>query len=88
MYDAYVHRAHEVYGSVGTLLIFQFSPGFGTDASVPAVSLYRFWHLSSGSYFSIQGFGTRFSGDYLHFFHIGTSSALFWFPFGSISTPN
>ena len=42
--------------SVGTVLIFRFSPGFGTDASVPAVSRYRFWYLGSGSYFSIPGF--------------------------------
>ena len=74
--------------SVETVLIFQFSPGFSTEASVPVVPRYRFWYIGSGSYFSIQGFGTRFSGDYLHFSHFGTSSVLFRFHFGSISTPN
>ena len=47
----------------------------------------RFWYLSSGSYCSIPGFGTRFSGDYLHFSHFGTSSVPFRFHFGSISAP-
>ena len=50
--------------SVGTVLIFQFSPGFGTEASVPAVPRYRFWYLGSGSYFSIPGFWYKVSGDY------------------------
>ena len=31
--------------SVGTVVIFQFSPGFGTEASVPVVPLYQFWYL-------------------------------------------
>ena len=40
---------------VGTILIFQFSPGFGTEAPVPALPQYTFWYLDSGSYFSIPG---------------------------------
>ena len=77
-----------LFDSVLTVLIFQFSPNFDAEASVPAVSRYRFWYLGSGSYFSIQGFGTRFSGDDLHFSHFGASSVFFRFHFGSISTPN
>ena len=38
-----------VISSVGMVLIFQFSPGFGTEAAVPAVPRYRFWYLGSGS---------------------------------------
>ena len=38
------------------VLIFQFSPGFGTEASALAVPRYRFLYLGSGSYFSIPGF--------------------------------
>ena len=48
-----------IYNSVGTVLIFQFSPGFGTEAlvtAVPAVPRYRFWYLGSGSDFLIPGF--------------------------------
>ena len=43
--------------SVGTVLIFQFCPGFGTEALVPTVPWYRLWYLGSGSYFSVSGFG-------------------------------
>ena len=45
-----------IYISVGTVLVFQFNPGFGTEASVTAVSRYQFWYSGSGSYFSIPGF--------------------------------
>ena len=45
-----------IKSSVGTVLIFQFSPLFGTEALVPAVPRYRFWYLGSGSFFSIPGF--------------------------------
>ena len=67
------------------VLIFQFSPGFGTEASALAVPRYRFLYLGSGSYFSIPGFelSTRFSGDYLHFPHLGTSSVPFLLHFNS-----
>ena len=41
---------------VVSVLIFQFSPSFGTEALVPVVPRYRFWQLSFGSYFSIPGF--------------------------------
>ena len=35
-----------------------------------------------------QGFGTRFSGGYLHLSHFGTVSVSFRFDFTSISAPN
>ena len=48
-----------ITNSVGTVLTFQFSPGFGSEASVPAVSRYWFWYLGSGSYLSIPGFRNK-----------------------------
>ena len=39
----FVEHGKSIRSSVGTALIFQFSPGFGTEASVPAVPRYRFW---------------------------------------------
>ena len=72
--------------SVGTVLIFQFSPGFGTEASVPAVSRYQLHGTSVLVLCSrYQGFGTRFSGGYLHMSHFGTVLVTFWLHFGSIS---
>ena len=65
------------------VLIFQFSPGFGTEASVPAVPRYRFLYLGSGSS-RYQGFGTRFSGVIC----ICLFMVLLRFSFGSISAPN
>ena len=44
-----------IKSSVGTVLIFQFSPLFGTEASVPAVPRYRFYYLGSNSFSSIPG---------------------------------
>ena len=41
---------------VGMVLIFQFSPSIGTEASVSAVLWYRFWKLGSGSHLLIPGF--------------------------------
>ena len=65
------------------VLIFQFSPGFGTEASGPGVPWYLFWYLGFGSYFTIQRFRyTRFSGGYLHLSHYW-----YWYWFGSISVP-
>ena len=46
-------------------MIFQFSPGFGTGASLVPISRYH-------------GLGTRFSGGYLNFSYFGTSLVLFW----------
>ena len=76
--------------SVGMVLIFQFSPGFGTEASAPAVPLYRFWYLSSGSRFSlIPGFHYKvFRGLFVFFSHFGTSLVPFGLHFNPISTPN
>ena len=37
---------------------------------------------------SVSDFNARFSGDYLPFSHFGTSTVLFRFHFGFISTPN
>ena len=54
------NEKNEKKTNVGTVLIFQFSSGFGSEALVTAVSRYWFWYLGSGSYFSIPGFGTRF----------------------------
>ena len=72
----------EIKISVGTVLIFQFNPGFGTEASVTAVPQYRFWYLSSGSYFSIPKF-PMLSGDDMHCSHLGRPTG--WVPFfGSI----
>ena len=66
--------------SVGTILIFQFSPGFSTEASVPAVPLYRFWYLGSGSYFSIPG------SRYMVFKGL-FAFVSFWYCFGSLLDP-
>ena len=47
--------------------------GTGSDTSVPVLTS------------RYQGFGRRFSGDYLHFSHFGTSLVPFWFHLGSKS---
>ena len=64
--------------SVGTVLIFQFNPGCGTGASVPAVPRYWFWYLGSGSYFSIPGFRYKVCRGLFAF-------VSFWYRFGFIS---
>ena len=70
---------------VDTILIFQFSPGFGTEAPVPALPQYRFWYLDSGSCFSIPGVRYKvFRG----FFAFVSLWYWIWFHFGSISAPN
>ena len=74
--------------SVGTLLIFQFSPGFRTVALVPPVPRYRFWHFGSGSYVSISWCWYKVFSKLFAFFLYGTGSIPFWYHFGSISTPN
>ena len=66
--------------SVGTVLIFQFSLGFGTKASVPAIPQCLFWYLSSGSYYSIPGFLYKVYGGLFALFS-------FWYWFGSILVP-
>ena len=65
------------------ILIFQFCPGFGSEASVSAVSWYRFCYLCCGSTSWYQGFGNGFSGGYLHLSNFGTGSVPFRFQFGS-----
>ena len=67
--------------SVGTVLIFQLNPVFGTEASNPAVPRYRFWYLVSGSYFSIPRFRYKV-------FRRLIAVVLFRYWFGSISAPN
>ena len=44
--------------SVGAVLIFQFNPGFGTEASVHTVPVLvpRFWFLLLDTTVSVQGF--------------------------------
>ena len=68
--------------SVGTVLIFQFSPGFGTEASVPAISWYRFWHLGSGSLISKPGFRYKVFRGLFAFvsfrYCFGSISVSFW----------
>ena len=51
-----------LFCSVGTVLIFQFSPSIGSGSSV-LVPTCRY-----------QGTGTRFSGGYLHLSHFGTET--------------
>ena len=77
-----INDIYIVSNSVGTVLIFQFSPGFGSEASVPAVSRYRFWYLGSGSYLSIPGFRYKVFRGLFAFFQI---LVLTWFHFGSKS---
>ena len=69
-----------ITSSVGTVLIFQFSPGFGTEASVPAVLRYWFWFLLLSTRVSVQGFQ--------RVIYIFLISVLVRFHFGSISAPN
>ena len=69
-----------VFSGVGKVLIFQFSPGFGTEESVSTVPRYRFWYLGSGSYFWIPGFWCNVFKGLFAFFS-------FWFQFGSIFVP-
>ena len=70
--------------SVGMVLIFQFSSGFGTEASVPAAQRYWFWYFNSGSYFSIPGFWYKVFSGYLHMAHF----ELVRLHFCSILAPN
>ena len=69
-----------IENSVGTVQIFQFSPGFGAEALVPAVPLYPFWYLGSGSLFSIPGFQYKVFRGLFAF-------VSFWYCFGFISVP-
>ena len=76
---------HTILISVGTVLIFQFSPGFGSEASVPEDSRYRFWYLGSGSFCWIPGFLYKVFRGYLHFSNFGTGLVPFRCHFGSKS---
>ena len=58
------HGKPRLETSVGTVLIFQFIPGFGTEDSVPTVQRYH----GSGSYFSIPELRSGFSGVICIFF--------------------
>ena len=66
--------------SIGTVVIFQFSPGFGAEALVPVVPLYLFWYLGSGSYFLIPGFCYKVFRGLFAFvpflFHFGSKSGV------------
>ena len=73
--------SNRLSSSVGTVLSFQFSPGFGSEASVPVVSRYRFWYLGSGFYFLIPGFPYWVFMGLFAFF-------LFWYWFGPIFDSN
>ena len=64
--------------SVGTILIFQISPG-------PAAPGCRFWYLGSGSYFAIPGFWYKVFRGLFAFFPI---LVLVRFHFGTILVPN
>ena len=64
--------------SVGTVLIFQSSPGFGAVASFHGTGSCTPIPLAG-----YQGFGKKFSGDFWHFSHSGTSSVPFWYHFDS-----
>ena len=79
--DIAYHLQVPIYSSFGTVLIFQFSPGFGTEASVPAVSRYRFLYLNSVSYFSLPGFRYKVFRELFVF-------VSFRYRCGSISAPN
>ena len=66
--DLSVFNSSHLTCSFDTVLIFQFSRGIGTEASVPAILWYRFWYLGSCSYFSIPGFWCKvYSGLYAFF---------------------
>ena len=60
--------------------IFQFNPGFGTEASVPAAPLCRFWYLGSGSCSSITGYRYKLFWGFFAF-------VSFWYWFGYITIP-
>ena len=68
--------------SVGMVLISNSVP-----VSVLKPLFLRFHGIGSGTSVVVltsryQGFGTRFSGDYLHLTHFGTGLGQFWFHFG------
>ena len=68
--------------SVSTVLIFSLIP-----VLVPKPRFLRFHGTGSGTSVLVptsryQGFGTRFSGGYLHLSHFGTGSVPFRFHFG------
>ena len=67
-----------IVSSVGTVLIFQFNPGFGTEASVLAVPQYPFWYLGFSSLLSIPGIRHKVFRGLFAF-------VSFWYWFGSIS---
>ena len=65
--------------SVGTVLISQLTPCFGTVALVPTASRYRLRYLGSGPNCLIPGFWHKVFRGLFAFSHFGTSSVTFWF---------
>ena len=59
----------EIFCSVGMVLNFWLSLGFGTETSVPVVLVSRFWFLLLHTRVPVQGF----QGVYLHLSHFATS---------------
>ena len=74
-YTEYIITFNLCFYCAGMILIFQFSPGFGTEASVPAVLVPRFWFLLLDTRALVQGFEGVFA-----FFS-------FLYQFGSITVP-
>ena len=66
-------------------MIFQFSPGFGTEASVPVVPRYRLRYLISGSYLMVPEFWYNFC---MGLFAFSSFLVLVRFHYGIISAPN
>ena len=69
--DLYILNAHSpkllilpILVIVGPVLIFQFSPGFGTEALIPVVLRFRFRYLGCGAYPQYLHFGTKISRDF------------------------
>ena len=65
-----------LFVSVGTVLISQFSPGFGTEASVPVVHGSGSWYLNSGYYFSIPRFRYTVFRVFSNFCYFGAGLVL------------